>query len=71
MPFSDAETRAIQAQALWAQVSSKALETLFEDPEMLKLLGMLRKEAVNIMPTAKVLGSRLLNDAVGQVHTFY
>ncbi|THU96573.1 hypothetical protein K435DRAFT_858444 [Dendrothele bispora CBS 962.96] len=67
MPFSDAEIKAIQAQALRAQVLSKAPEIFFEDPEVLKLLGMLRKGAVSIMPTAKVLGGHLLDDAAAQV----
>ncbi|THU75517.1 hypothetical protein K435DRAFT_880669 [Dendrothele bispora CBS 962.96] len=53
MPFGDSEAKAIQAQALRAQVSSKGPETLFEDPE--------------IMPTAKVLGGRLLDDGVARI----
>ncbi|THU78364.1 hypothetical protein K435DRAFT_876706 [Dendrothele bispora CBS 962.96] len=67
MPFSDSEVEALQAQALRAQVSSKSPETLFEDQEMLKFIGMLRKEAIHIMPTAKVLGGRLLTAAAATV----
>ncbi|KAF9060875.1 hypothetical protein BDP27DRAFT_1370138 [Rhodocollybia butyracea] len=64
MPFSTNEASAVQAQALHAIVSTKSPETLFEDVEMLKLFGMLRKEAPAVIPSAKVIGGRLLNDAV-------
>ncbi|KAF5343191.1 hypothetical protein D9758_016921 [Tetrapyrgos nigripes] len=54
MPFSktEAELEVVKAQALRAVVSSKSKEGLFEDPEMLKLIKLLRKDAMDIMPTA-------------------
>ncbi|KAJ3734617.1 ribonuclease H-like domain-containing protein [Lentinula guzmanii] len=67
MPFSKEETCAVQAQALRAIISTKSPETLFEDPEMLKLLSMLRKEAPKVIPSAKVVGGRLLDDAIESV----
>ncbi|KAJ3791970.1 ribonuclease H-like domain-containing protein [Lentinula aff. detonsa] len=67
MPFSKEETCAVQAQALRAIISTKSPETLFEDPEMLKLLSMLRKEAPAVIPSAKVVGGRLLDDAIESV----
>ncbi|THU79220.1 hypothetical protein K435DRAFT_884527 [Dendrothele bispora CBS 962.96] len=67
MPFSKEEAAAVKAQALRAIVSSKAKEGLFEDPEMLKLVKMLRKDAVEVMPTARVIGGRLLNEAASKV----
>ncbi|KAF5346601.1 hypothetical protein D9758_013487 [Tetrapyrgos nigripes] len=67
MPLSKFEVEAIQRQALRAAVSTTSKDSLFEDVEMLKLIGMLRKEAVNIMPTARVLGGRLLDKEAKRV----
>jgi hypothetical protein len=55
VPFSTSETDAIQVQALRAIVSSNSPFGLFEDPEMLTLLGMLRSQTPIIIPTRKVL----------------
>jgi hypothetical protein len=68
MPFSTSEADAIQAQALRAIVSSNSPFGLFEDPEMLTLLGMLRSQAPGIIPTRKVLSGRLLDEASTTVH---
>ena len=35
---------------------------VYENPEMIKLFSMLRTAAPNIMPSAKMVGGRLLND---------
>ncbi|KAJ6467375.1 ribonuclease H-like domain-containing protein [Mycena sanguinolenta] len=66
MPFSKDEAEALQKQALRAVVSSGAPLQIFEDPEMKILFGMLRTTAPGIIPTAKVLGGRLLNDAAAE-----
>ncbi|KAJ7814179.1 ribonuclease H-like domain-containing protein [Mycena leptocephala] len=63
MPFSSSESGAIQSQALRAIVSTNSSFGLFEDPEMLTLLGMLRSEAPAIIPSGKVIGGRLLDEA--------
>ncbi|KAF5341450.1 hypothetical protein D9758_014739 [Tetrapyrgos nigripes] len=67
MLFSKAEIEAIQTQALHAQVSSKSKETIFKAPEMLRLMGMLRKDTIQIIPTANVLGGWLLIDAAARI----
>ncbi|KAF5320041.1 hypothetical protein D9758_018325 [Tetrapyrgos nigripes] len=67
MLLSNSEVEAIQQQALHAVVSTSSKEGLFEDVEMLKLIGMLRKEAVAIMLTARVLGGRLLDNEAKRV----
>ncbi|KAF5343814.1 hypothetical protein D9758_016207 [Tetrapyrgos nigripes] len=67
MPFSKTEAEVVKAQALRAVVSSKSKEGLFEDPEMLKLIKLLRKDAMDIMPTARQIGGRLLDEAAAKV----
>ncbi|THU80469.1 hypothetical protein K435DRAFT_845106 [Dendrothele bispora CBS 962.96] len=67
MPFGKAEVEAVKAQSLRAVVSSKSKEGLWEDPEVLKLIKMLRKDAVDIMPLARERGGRLLNEAAAKV----
>jgi hypothetical protein len=68
MPFSGSEADAVQAQALPAIVSSNSPFSLFEDPEMLTLLSMLRSQAPGIIPTRRVLSGRLLDEASTIVH---
>lgn len=63
IPFTDAETKAIRAQVLRVMVSANTAARAFEDPEMLRLMGMLRTAAPAIMPTGKVLLGSLLTDA--------
>ncbi|KAF8186109.1 ribonuclease H-like domain-containing protein, partial [Mycena galopus ATCC 62051] len=67
MPFSRAEAKALQAQALRAVVSSGSPLRVFEDPEMKILFGMLRSTAPGVMPTGKVVGGRLLDEAAADV----
>ncbi|KAJ7653902.1 ribonuclease H-like domain-containing protein [Mycena polygramma] len=67
MPFGPAEKDAFQAQALRAVISSGSPFQLFEDPEMKILLGMLRTTAPDVIPTGKVIGGRLLNEAAEDV----
>ncbi|KAJ3993349.1 hypothetical protein F5050DRAFT_1847240 [Lentinula boryana] len=63
MPFRDDENHAVQAQALCAIVATNSPETLFKNPEMLKLFGMLRKESPAVIPAARVISGRLLDEA--------
>jgi hypothetical protein len=63
LPFSDKERDAIQAQALRTVVACNLPFYIWEQPEMLDLLGMFRSAAPGIMPSAKVTSGRLLNDA--------
>ncbi|KAJ7077492.1 ribonuclease H-like domain-containing protein [Mycena epipterygia] len=67
MPFSSSEAEAIESQALRAIVSTNSPFGLFEDPEMLTLFGMLRSRAPDIIPSGKVIGGRLLNEAAATV----
>ncbi|KAJ6629071.1 ribonuclease H-like domain-containing protein [Mycena sp. CBHHK59/15] len=67
MPFGAEEKAAFQKQALRAIVSSGAPLQLFEDPEMKILFGMLRTTAPGIIPTAKVVGGRLLDAEAAEV----
>ncbi|KAJ7829574.1 hypothetical protein B0H14DRAFT_3872928 [Mycena olivaceomarginata] len=57
------EKAALEAQALRAIVSSGAPFQLFEDPEMKILFGMMRTTAPEAIPSAKVMGGRLLDTA--------
>lgn len=68
MPFSTPQTNAIQAQALRAVISANLPFHVFENPEILKLMSMLRSAAPAIMPSAKLVSGRLLNDAAEIVH---
>ncbi|KAJ7730528.1 ribonuclease H-like domain-containing protein [Mycena metata] len=65
MPFGADEKAAFQKQALRSVVSSGAPLKLFEDPEVKILLGMLRTTAPGVIPTAKVVGGRLLQGELG------
>jgi hypothetical protein len=63
MPFNQAETTAVQAQALQATISANLPFRVFEDPEVIKLFWMMRTAAPSVLPSAKVIGGRLLNEA--------
>jgi hypothetical protein len=63
MPFSASEKEAVKAQSLRAVISANLPFRVFEDPEVLKLIKMLRTTGPEIMPTGKVVGGRLLNEA--------
>jgi hypothetical protein len=63
MPFSPSEVAAVQAQALRAAIFANLPFQVYENPEVIKLFGMLRTAAPDIMPSAKVVGGRLLNEA--------
>jgi hypothetical protein len=67
MPFGAEEKAAFQKQALRAIVSSGAPLQLFEDPEMKILFRMLRTTAPGVIPTAKVVGGRLLDAEAAEV----
>jgi hypothetical protein len=63
MPFSPNEVAAVQAQALRATISANLPFQVYENPEVIRLFGMLQTAAPGIMPSAKVVGGRLLNEA--------
>ena len=63
MPFSPREVAAVQAQALRAAISANLPFQVYKNPEVIKLFGMLRTAALDIRPSAKVVGGRLLNEA--------
>ncbi|KAJ7746676.1 ribonuclease H-like domain-containing protein [Mycena metata] len=63
----DDEKAALEKQALRAIVSSGAAFQFFEDPEVKILFGMLHTTAPDILPSAKVVGGRLLDAAAVNV----
>ncbi|KAJ7720105.1 hypothetical protein B0H16DRAFT_1474563 [Mycena metata] len=67
MPYSESEKAAVQRQALRAIVSAGFPMNSFEDPEALILFGMMRSTDPAIMPTGKVVGGRLPNNAAAEV----
>ncbi|KAJ7222722.1 ribonuclease H-like domain-containing protein [Mycena rebaudengoi] len=67
MPFSVSQASALQSQSLHAIISTNSAFRLFEDPEMLALFGMMRSCAPDILPSGKVVGERLLNEAASIV----
>jgi hypothetical protein len=69
MPFSQEETVAVQAQVLRAVVSANLSFRAMGNPEMLKLFGMLRMAVPGIIPSRKVIGGWLLDEASGIVHS--
>ncbi|KAJ6628155.1 ribonuclease H-like domain-containing protein [Mycena sp. CBHHK59/15] len=58
---------AVQRQALRAIVSGGLPLGAFREPEMLILFSMFRSTAPELMPTGKVIGGRLLNEAAEEV----
>ncbi|KAF8173539.1 hypothetical protein K438DRAFT_1772075 [Mycena galopus ATCC 62051] len=66
-PFSPAETEEIQAQVLRATISAGMPFRVWENPEVLRLIGMFRSAGPAIIPSRKVVGGRLLNEAAGKV----
>jgi hypothetical protein len=67
MPFGAPEIAAVQRQALRAIVSGGLPLGAFREPEMLILFSMFRSTAPEVMPTGKVIGGRLLNEAAEEV----
>jgi hypothetical protein len=63
MPFSLEETAAVQVQALRAVISVNLSFRVYEDPEVIKSFWMMRTASSNILPSGKIVGGRLLNDA--------
>lgn len=63
IPFSKEQTEAIKAQALRAVISANLPFCALENPEMLTLFWMMRTAAPEIIPSAKVIGGRLLDAA--------
>jgi hypothetical protein len=69
MPFSESEKDAFQAQSLRAVISANWSFRSFENPEVVKLFWMMRSAAPEILPSGKVVGGKLLNDAAAKVES--
>ena len=67
MPFSESEKDAIRAQSLRAVISANWSFRSFENPEVVKLFWMMCTAAPEILPSGKVIGGKLLNDAAAKV----
>lgn len=69
IPFSPGETAAIEAQALWATISAKGAFQSWDDPKVKKLFWLFQSAAPSVLPSAKVVSVRLLNEAVDRVQS--
>ena len=67
IPFSQGEKAAIKAQALRAMISANWAFQSCDDPEVKKLFWLLRTAAPSAMPSAKMVSTRLLNEAAKNV----
>ena len=63
MPFNPSETEAIWAQALHAVISANLSFWVFEDLEVIQLFEMVWSTALSVLPSGKVIGGRLLDNA--------
>jgi hypothetical protein len=66
-PFTRAETDALQAQALRATVSAGLPFRVWENPEVVKFVDMLRSAGPAILPSRKIIAGRLLDEAAEKV----
>jgi hypothetical protein len=66
-PFTTAETEEIQAQVLRATVSAGLPFRMWENPEVVRLVRMFRTAGPDVLPSRKVVGGRLLNEAAEKV----
>lgn len=66
IPFSQDQTLTVHAQALHAVISANLPFCVFKDLEVIKLMSMLCSATPSFMPTGKVIGGRLLNEAVNR-----
>ncbi|KZV87113.1 hypothetical protein EXIGLDRAFT_724065 [Exidia glandulosa HHB12029] len=62
LPFSDSQTKAIEEQCARATVSANLPFRWIEDPEVIRLFLMMRTRALDVLPSSKVVGGRLLNE---------
>jgi hypothetical protein len=69
MPFSESEKDAIWAQSLCAMISANWSFRSFENPEVVKLFWMMHSAALEILPSGKVVGGKLLNNAAAKVES--
>ena len=67
IPFSEGEKAVIEAQALRATISANWAFQSWDDPEVKKLFWLLRTAAPSAMPSAKMVSTRLLNEAAENV----
>ena len=65
--FTSKEHKDIQAQACRAIISANLPHGVFEDREMQKLMTMLRDRAMEVLPSGKVVGGRLLYEGAKAV----
>jgi hypothetical protein len=63
MPFTDSQIHEIEKQVLRATISANIPFIAWENPEMKKLFHLIRSTSVAILPSRKVVSSRLLDDA--------
>lgn len=67
--FTRAEVAEIEAQTLRATVSAGVPFRVWENREVLKLIGLFRTAAPEIMPSRKIVAGRLLDDAAEKVES--
>lgn len=67
IPFTAGHISAIKAQCLRAVISTGSSFGFFEDPEVMELFRLMRTAAPACLPSRKVIGGSLLNDASSRV----
>ncbi|KAF7295822.1 DUF659 domain-containing protein [Mycena chlorophos] len=67
LPFSDFDKELIEIQAERAVVAGNLAEDIFTQPEMVQLFRLFRSRATDVLPSRRLIGGRLLDDAVKRV----
>ncbi|KAJ7195384.1 hypothetical protein GGX14DRAFT_377173 [Mycena pura] len=67
LPFSDSQKDAIQAQCERVVVSCFLPEGFFKHPEVQRLHNMMRSRASEVLPSRRLIGGRLLTEAIERV----
>ncbi|KAJ6615382.1 ribonuclease H-like domain-containing protein, partial [Mycena sp. CBHHK59/15] len=67
LPFADSHKDAIHAQCERVVVSCNLAEGFFEQLEVQSLFKMFRSRAADVLPSRRLIGERLLNDAAAIV----
>lgn len=62
IPFSEEEATAVERQVLKATVSANLPFRWIENPEIIKLFHMLRTQAYKVLPSRRVIATRLLRE---------
>jgi hypothetical protein len=67
IPFSQRETKSVHAQSERVVVACNLAENFFLHPEVQTLFTMFRSAASEVLPSGKLIGGRLLDEAARNV----